>query len=232
MRVLGIIPARGGSKGIPGKNIKILGNKPLLAYTIESANNSKLLTKLILSSNDSEIINCAKKYNVQVPFKRPDELATDESPSILTVIHALKELKAQGEEFDAVCILQVTSPFRSKDIIDKAILKFEQSKTDSLVSVLKVPREYNPHWVFEKDLKGGLIISTGEKNIISRRQDLPDAFYRDGSIYITKTTVILNQQSLYGKSISYIESDSLFHVNIDTMEDWKKAEEIQEKYNL
>lgn len=232
MRVLGIIPARGGSKGIPRKNVKILGNKPLLAYTIESAKQSSLLTKIILSSNDEEIIACGKKYGVEAPFIRPNELATDESPTLLTVIHALETLKKQGETFDAVCLLQVTNPFRIVGFIDKAIEKFKTSTLDSLVSVLKVPNEYNPHWVFEKDSVGNLKISTGEKNIITRRQELPDAYFRDGSIYLTKTEVILNAQSLYGKTIGYIESISKFHVNIDTMDDWKKAEEIQKTYHL
>jgi N-acylneuraminate cytidylyltransferase len=226
MKILGIIPARGGSKGIPNKNIKVLGNKPLLAYTIEAAKNSKLLTKTILSSDDEAIINIAKKYELEVPFVRPANLATDESPTILTVIHALNFYKEQGIVFDAVCLLQVTNPFRLGRFIDTAIQKFITAKSDSLVSVLEVPHEFNPHWVFKKNNEGYLKISTGESAIITRRQDLPTSFYRDGAIYITKSSVILEQHSLYGKSISYIESDKNRHVNIDTMEDWKKAEEL------
>lgn len=226
MKILGIIPARGGSKGIPNKNIKILGEKPLLAYTIEAAKKSKLLTKTILSSDDEAIINIAKKYDLEVPFVRPANLATDESPTILTVIHALNFYKEQGIVFDAVCLLQVTNPFRLDEFIDAAIQKFINSKTDSLVSVLEVPHEFNPHWVFEKNNEGYLKISTGDSSIITRRQDLPKSFYRDGAIYITKSQVILEQHSIYGKSISYIESDKNRHVNIDTMEDWKKAEEL------
>jgi len=100
MRILGIIPARGGSKGVPGKNIKILVDKPLIAYTIQAANNAKLLTDVVLSSDDNDIINCAKNYKIQIPFKRPKELATDESPTILTVVHALNFFKnMEGEDF-------------------------------------------------------------------------------------------------------------------------------------
>lgn len=232
MRVLGIIPARGGSKGVPGKNIKLLAGKPLIAYTIEAANNANLITTCILSSDDDTIINCARGYRIKIPFKRPSELATDESPTILTVIHALNFFKEKEIYFDAVCLLQVTSPFRTSEFIDKAIVKFQEAKTDSLVSVLKVPNEFNPHWVFEKNANGNLKISTGEEEIITRRQELPEAYYRDGSIYITKTEVILNQKSLYGTSIAYIESNLGNYVNIDTIEDWKKAAKLQKKYNL
>ncbi|MGV8947226.1 MAG: cytidylyltransferase domain-containing protein [Lutibacter sp.] len=232
MRVLAIIPARGGSKGVPKKNIKFLGGKPLIAYTIEAAKNAKGITKLILSSENDEIIKIAKDYGLEAPFKRPANLATDESPTILTVIHALDYYKEKGVEFDAVCILQVTNPFRTSEFIDQAISQFKNAQTDSLISVLEVPHEYNPHWIFEKNAKGNLEISTGESEIISRRQELPVAYYRDGSIYITKTDVILNQKSLYGKSIAYIEADKTTHVNIDTMEDWEKAEQILIKFGL
>jgi len=232
MRILGIIPARGGSKGVPKKNIKLLGGKPLIAYTIEAAKNAKGLTRLILSSDNDEIIKIARDYGLEVPFKRPENLAIDESPTNLTVIHALEYFKEKGIEFDAVCLLQVTNPFRTSEFIDKAIEKFKMAQTDSLVSVLEVPHEYNPHWVFEKNAKGNLEICTGESEIISRRQDLPISYYRDGSIYIAKTAVILNQKSLYGKSIAYIEADKTSHINIDTMEDWEKAEQMLIKLGL
>ena len=226
MRILGIIPARGGSKGVPNKNIKLLGRKPLIAYTIEAAQNAKGLTKVILSSDCDEIIKIANDYGLEAPFKRPSNLATDESPTILTVLQALEYFKEKGIEFDAVCLLQVTNPFRTSEFIDNAIEKFKNSTADALISVLEVPHEFNPHWVFEKNAKGNLEISTGETELISRRQELPVSYYRDGSIYMTKTEVILNQQSLFGKSIAYIEADKTTHINIDTMKDWEKAEKM------
>ena len=127
-------------------------------------------------------------------------------------------------DYDAVCLLQPTNPFRTHDFIDAAILKFKEVITDSLVSVLEVPHQFNPHWVFEKNNEGHLVISTGENEIITRRQNLPATFYRDGSIYLTKTSVVLNKKSLYGNSISSIKSDAATHLNIDTMEDWNRAE--------
>jgi CMP-N,N'-diacetyllegionaminic acid synthase len=231
MNILGIIPARGGSKGVLGKNIKLLGEKPLICYTIDATKDSKLLNEVILSSDDDEIMAVANELGLKIPFKRPDNLATDESPTIDTVIHALEYYKSNGITFDAVCLLQVTNPFRTGKFIDEAITKFQNSNTDSLISVLEVPHEYNPHWIFEENTNGNLKISTGEEKIITCRQNLPTSFYRDGSIYIAKVEVIMKQRSLYGKSISYILADKDRHVNIDTMKDWKIAEELVEKLN-
>lgn len=226
MKILAIIPARGGSKGVPGKNIKFLGGKPLLAYTSEIALQSKLLTEVIVSTDDEQIIEVANNLGLKVPFVRPLELAKDDTPTIDVIIHALKWYQNQGVLFDAICLLQVTSPFRTLEFLDKAIIKFVESGCDSLVSVQKVPHEYNPHWVFEENSEGNLQLATGENQIIPRRQELPVAYHRDGSIYITKTEVLLATRSLYGKSIGFIVSDSDFYVNIDTLQDWEKAEEM------
>ncbi|MBZ9787835.1 acylneuraminate cytidylyltransferase family protein [Psychroflexus sp. CAK57W] len=226
MRVLGIIPARGGSKGIPGKNIKTLGGKPLLYHTIDAAKESRLLSQVILSSDDAEIIDLAKSVGLEVPFVRPAHLATDQSGSLEVVQHALNFFVEKGEVFDAVCLLQPTTPFRESGSIDKAIQKFAENSFDSLISVREVPAEFNPHWVFEADEKACLQIATGENEIIKRRQDLPKAYFRDGSIYLTKTDVLLKQHSLYGKRIGYIVSKGERFVNLDTPEDWIKAEKM------
>ena len=225
LRILAIIPARGGSKGVPRKNIKELGGKPLLAYTAEAALTSSLITKVILSTEDEEIMQVGKTHGLEVPFQRPDDLAKDQSGSLGVVQHAVQYFEKQGEFFDAVILLQVTSPFRERGFIDQALEKFITSKADALISVLPVPHEYNPHWVFETDRHNNLKIATGEKQIIKRRQDLPEAYFRDGSIYITKTEVI-KQGSFFGENLTYIESNPAKHVNIDTLEDWEKAEEM------
>ncbi|HKL35120.1 MAG TPA: acylneuraminate cytidylyltransferase family protein [Salegentibacter sp.] len=227
MRILGLIPARGGSKGIPGKNIKPLRGKPLLQYTFEAAKNSKLLNNVILSSEDEAIIEIAKQLELEVPFKRPINLAEDSSSSLEVVQHALNYYLKQGINFDAVCLLQPTTPFRKDGFIDECILKFKDGNFDSLVSVREVPKEYNPHWVFEEN-QGALKIATGEKEIISRRQDLPKAYHRDGAVYLTKTEVLLNENSLFGKNIGFIDTTNSPYANIDTQEDWKKAEEVLE----
>ncbi|HEU4790440.1 MAG TPA: acylneuraminate cytidylyltransferase family protein [Flavobacterium sp.] len=224
MKILAIIPARGGSKGVPGKNIKLLNGKPLLAYTSEIALQSKHLTEVIVSTEDGKIVEVAKRLGIKVPFIRPMELAQDDTPTIDVVFHALQWYEDQNIFFDAVCLLQVTSPFRTLEFLDKALEKFIEKNSDSLVSVQRVPHEYNPHWTFEVNIDGNLKIATGEAEIISRRQELPIAYHRDGSIYITKTRVLLKEHSLYGKSTAFIESEPYFYVNIDTLQDWEKAE--------
>ena len=226
MKILGIIPARGGSKGVPGKNIKPLNGKPLLAYTAEVAMQSEFLDEVMLSSDDLSIIEVAKQINLKVPFTRPAELAQDDTPTIAVVKHALEFYEKQNVFFDAVCLLQATSPFRSVSFLNEALVKFIKSGCDSLVSVQKVPHEYNPHWTFETNPDGNLKIATGEKDIITRRQELPEAYHRDGLIYITKAAIVRDQDSLYGQSIAFIESPKAFYVNIDTMEDWERAEQM------
>lgn len=231
MRILAIIPARGGSKGVPGKNIKLLNGKPLLAYTSEIALQSHYLTEVIVSTEDMDIAAVAQSLGIQVPFIRPMALAADHTPTLDVIIHALQWYENQAIFFDAVCLLQATNPFRTLDFLDRAIEKFRVSDCDSLVSVLRIPHEYNPHWTFEVNEDGYLKIATGETEIIPRRQELPIAYHRDGSIYLTKVKVLLEEHSLYGKSIAFIESASDFYVNIDTMDDWEKAEEmIQNKW--
>lgn len=224
MRILAIIPARGGSKGVPRKNIKLLGNKPLIEFTIDSAKNATLLTEIVVSTDDEEIAIAAELAGCKPPFIRPANLAQDHSTSIEVVQHAVEFFEKQNSFFDAVCLLQPTCPFRENGFIDKSIKKFIESDADSLISVLPVPHQYNPHWIFEEN-NGTLKIATGEEKIISRRQDLPNAFHRDGSIYITKIQTLKNG-SFYGSKIAYIESNSNFYVNIDTIADWENAEKI------
>ncbi|SFO48487.1 N-acylneuraminate cytidylyltransferase [Algoriphagus ornithinivorans] len=229
MKILGLIPARGGSKGIPGKNIKALGGKPLLAYTFDSAQESKLLSKVILSSDDSDIIAVANQIGLEVPFTRPENLANDQSPTLPVIAHALRFFEEKGEKFDAICLLQTTYPFRRKGLIDDAIKEFIRTDAEALVSVLPVPHEFNPHWVFEPGQNGFLEIATGEKQIIPRRQDLPTSFFRDGAIYITKSEVILSKNSILSEKLAYIVGDESRYVNLDTFDDWKKAEILVNK---
>lgn len=231
MKILGLIPARGGSKGVPKKNIKLLGKKPLIEYTIDDAKNSKLLTEIVVSTDDEEIAIAAEMLGFKPPFIRPAEFAQDTSTSLEVVQHAIAFFESQNIFFDAVCLLQPTNPFRENGLIDLAIEKFIHTNADCLISVLTIPEEFNPHWAFEESKIGFLKIATGEEKIVSRRQDLPQAFHRDGSIYITKTSVIKNG-SLYGKSITYLESNPIFHVNIDTLKDWETAERLLTQINF
>ncbi|TAD86481.1 MAG: acylneuraminate cytidylyltransferase family protein [Bacteroidetes bacterium] len=225
VKILGIIPARGGSKGVPGKNIKPLSGKPLLHYTAAAALAAKGLTHVLLSSDDEAIIGAGRSMGLEVPFVRPAELSQDSTPTLPVVEHALAFFAQQNVYFDAVCLLQTTSPFRPKGFVDEAIDKFISDDADSLISVVPVPHEFNPHWVFVPGTDGMLRLATGEKDIIARRQLLPPAYIRDGSIYLVKTDVINQKQSFYGDKIAWICSNPEFYVNIDTPKDWVLAEE-------
>lgn len=229
-KILAIIPARGGSKGVPKKNIKLLNGKPLITYTINAAKQCNCIDRLILSSEDDEIIKIAKGLGVEVPFKRPDYLSKDDTGSLEVVQHAIDFFEKQSNYFDAVVLLQPTTPFRENGFIDRAIRKFTNNNCDALISVQPVPHQYNPHWVFKTKGEEYLEISTKDESIIKRRQNLPKAFFRDGSIYITKTKIIKNG-SFYGNKLLYLESSSENFVNIDNLADWKKAEKIAAKLN-
>ncbi|MEL7221693.1 MAG: acylneuraminate cytidylyltransferase family protein, partial [Bacteroidota bacterium] len=231
LKILALIPARGGSKGIPRKNVKLLGDQPLINYTIASALACDGLSTVVVSTDDAEIAQVSQAAGAAVPFMRPAALAADKSPTLDTVIHAINYYQDQGQEFDAVCLLQPTCPFRTSAEISRAIDNFKAAGGDSLISVQEVPHHYNPHWVYEPQEGNGLLkIATGEAEIISRRQDLPKAYHRDGSIYLTKTEVLLEQRSLYGQSIAYVVLNSAHHVNIDTPDDWTEAERLLESF--
>lgn len=194
-------------------------------YTLQSVKESSLLNRTILSSEDQEIIDVAGSLGLEVPFTRPSDLADDRSPTLPVILHALEFFERKGETFDAVCILQLTSPFRRSGMIDEAIQKMDEGNFDSVISMLPVPHEFNPHWIFEPNEEGELFIATGESEIIPRRQELPAAFYRDGGLYLTKTEV-LKKNSLYGARIGYVQGDSERHINLDTMADWEVAEKL------
>ena len=226
MRILGFIPARGGSKGVFRKNIKLLDKKPLIQYSIDIGRASKEVDRLIVSTEDEQIAQISKSLGAEVPFLRPQSLATDSSPTIDSLVYTVQKLKESGYLCDAILLLQPTSPFRSVQDIDTAVAIFKERNCDSLVSVTPVPDEYNPHWVFEETSDGFLEIATGENEIITRRQDLPKAYIRNGAIYITKSEVLLKKKSIYGKSIAFYVMNDKKQVNIDTIEDWKRAEKI------
>jgi CMP-N-acetylneuraminic acid synthetase len=226
MRVLGLIPARGGSKGVPRKNIRLLGGKPLLQYTAETARAARLLSRIVLSTDDEEIAEIGRTCKLDVPFMRPPELAADATPSLLVVKHALEWLGSRGEVFDAVCLLQPTHPFRQAGDIDACIALLAESGADSVVTVLPVPPEHNPHWVFFRSPDGTLRLSTGESTPIPRRQDLPPAFHREGSVYVTRRDVVVKGGSLLGDRVVGYPMDPGKSVNIDTQDDWARAERL------
>ncbi len=226
MRVLGIIPARGGSKGVVRKNVRELGGKPLLAYTVESALTSSRLTRTILSTEDEEIAKLGRDLGVEVPFMRPAELATDSAPTFPVVLHAVKELEKQNELYDAVCLLQPTNPLRRSEDIDGCIELLENSEADSVFTILPVPHEFNPKWVYWETAEGELELSGGDPVPVSRRQDLPDAFHREGSVYVTRRDVLFEHGNLYGSKVCGYRVKKENSINIDSEDDWERAEVI------
>jgi CMP-N-acetylneuraminic acid synthetase len=226
MRVLGFVPARGGSKGIPRKNIRPLNGKPLLQYTAESALAAKRLSRVILSTDDAEIAEVGRRCGLDVPFMRPAELAQDDTPTLPVVQHALRWLEERGEHYDAMCLLQPTHPIRRAEDIDGCIDLLERTPATAVITILPVPPEYNPHWVYFQSDGGFLQISTGDKSPISRRQALPPAFHREGSVYVTRSQVIMEANSLYGDRLVGYPVDRAQRVDIDTLDDWAEAERL------
>ncbi|GGC13147.1 acylneuraminate cytidylyltransferase family protein [Dyadobacter sediminis] len=220
--ILCIIPARKGSKGVPGKNLKLLGGKPLIQYTIESAIECKWLSTIAVSSDCENILQISRRFKgIETPFVRPAEFAHDSAPSILVLNHAVKYYQEQGKKFDYVCLLQPTAPFRSKNLINKAIVKIMETKADCLATVSKIPDQYNPNWAFQMSKDEQIFPMMKEEMLVSCRQQLTDAFYRNGKVYIIKTELIQNGILLGGKIIGLVSEPG---INIDTQSDWEKAE--------
>jgi CMP-N,N'-diacetyllegionaminic acid synthase len=226
IRILAVIPARGGSKGVPRKNIRRLNGKPLLQYTTEAALAAQRLTRVIVSTDDDEIAELGRRCGVEVPFLRPPHLAEDGTPMIAVVQHALAHMEHAGDRFDAVSVLQPTCPFRPRGEIDGCIETLERTGVDAVMTVAVVPSEYNPHWVYLAGEDGCLRLVTGAAEPIPNRQALPQAFHRDGSVYVTRRQVIVERHSFYGDRVLGCLVAPEGRVNIDTLDDWHAAERV------
>lgn len=227
-RVLGVITARGGSKGILGKNIKELLGKPLIWYTIDAAKKSGVFDRIILSTDDEKIAEVAKGYGCEVPFMRPKELAADKTPHLPVMRHAVSFLKEkEGYSPDYTVILQPTSPLRRAFHIKGAVELLQKSGADSVVSVSELPAHYHPKWQFGLAFDNKLNIFTGEpfSQIVNRRQDLPKTYTRNGAIYLFKPELLFKDPpSFYGDNVCGYVMDQKYNVNIDSIEDWERAE--------
>lgn len=229
-KILGVITARGGSKGIPGKNIKMLGDKPLIAYTIEAARKSNLITHLIVSTDDEAIARTAKEYGAEVPFMRPKELAQDITPHLPVMRQAIEFMEKKLDLlFDYVVIFQPTSPFRTVDDIDGTIQKLIDTGADSAVSVCEVDSSAHPMKI--KKLEGDRVRPYClEEPEGARRQDLPVAYKRSSAVYAMKRDLIMKANRLYGEFIvgHIVPTDR--SIDIDTPFDWLKAEYMLEDF--
>lgn len=221
MKILVIIPARGGSKGIPHKNIKPLAGKPLIHYTIDVARQIVANEDICVSTDDPEIIQCVEDYGVKVPFVRPSELATDTAGTYEVLLHALKYYEQQGKTYDVVILLQNTSPFRTPKQVKEALALYN-SNLDMVVSVKECSA--NPYYcVFEENEYGYLNICKGDGSI-TRRQDAPKVYEYNGAIYVINPKS-LKEMPLYKftKRIKYV-MDEKSSLDLDTMNDWHMAE--------
>lgn len=222
MKILAIIPARGGSKGLPEKNIKVLGNIPLIGWSINSANESKLITKIIVSSDSEKIIKLAKQYNAEVPFVRPDHLASDTASSKDVLIHAIEWYRTKKEFFDYIVLLQPTTPYRQKGDIDKMIAKAIETNADLVVSVKET--DSNPYYVLFEENENGFLHKSKKANF-TRRQDCPKVYEYNGSIYVIKVESLLKENSLaFEKTIKFEMKNPIFSVDIDNQFDFDFAE--------
>jgi CMP-N-acetylneuraminic acid synthetase len=199
MRVLGIVTARGGSKGIPGKNLRPLLGKPLLQYTAEAALAAKRLTRVILSTEDKEIADVGRQCGLEVPFLRPMELARDNTPHLPVLQDAVRRLEQAGESYDAILTLQPTNPLRLPSDIDGAIELLEKTGADSVISFVAVGEKHPARMKFVDEQGRVIDPPFAEKLEGQRRQDLPKLYLREGSIYLTRHDVLMKQNSLKGR---------------------------------
>jgi CMP-N,N'-diacetyllegionaminic acid synthase len=220
-QVLAIIPARGGSKGLPGKNIMELGGKPLISWTIHAAQKSKYIDRVILSSDDAEICATAGYYGCEVPFTRPEELATDAADSASVVLHALEQMERK-DSFDIIVLLQPTSPFRNERHIDEALEQFVDGDALSLVSVNALNKSME--WLFVINQQNHTLQRLGQTGrLATRRQDLPPIYALNGALYLINKEHFMKTQRFIDELTQAYIMESKASVDIDTQEDFDYA---------
>lgn len=221
-KVLGLIPARGGSKGIPGKNIRMLNGKPLLAYAAQAAQESGMVDRLVLTTDSEEIATLGKDLGIEVPFIRPADLAQDDTPMLPVIEHAVHFVESAGWQPDVILLLQPTAPLRKAEHIQQAVKKLVDEKCDSVVSVVEVPRHYVPDFVLR--LEEGKLKPFLDAPLATRRQDARPAYSRDGTIYAFRRDVLVHKNTIYGDDCRPLTIPADQSCNLDTMDDWYEAE--------
>ncbi|WP_289140212.1 cytidylyltransferase domain-containing protein [uncultured Brevibacillus sp.] len=225
-KVLAIIPARGGSKGVPRKNVRELAGKPLIAWTIEAGKKSTYIDELIVSSEDAEIIGVAEQYGAHVPFVRPKHLAADGTPGLDPVFHALTELP----DYDYVVLLQPTSPLRLTEDIDRCIEQVLNSGVPAAVSVTEP--EKSPYWMYtlqENRLMKPLI---AQEEVPVRRQDLPPVYALNGAVYVAEVEWLWKSKSFVTEETSAFIMPKSRSYDIDTEDDFLLCEWMINKENV
>lgn len=225
-KILALIPARGGSKGIQKKNIKLLFGKPLIAWTIDQAKKSEYLNKIIVTTEDEEIGEISRSWGADI-IKRPKELAKDESPTIDAIFHALEVLKSENYNPDIIILLQPTSPLRTTKDIDNAMELFLNTNCESVVSVCEL--KHSPYWCFEIE-KGYLKSLFGDEYLRRRRQDLENVYMPNGAMYISTPENLRKYKGFYClRTIPYIMPPER-GIDIDNEVDFMLAELLTKRY--
>jgi N-acylneuraminate cytidylyltransferase len=222
VRLLALIPARAGSKGLPGKNTRALAGQSLIERAVRCAHESKVVDRVVLTTDDPHAAEIARRCGADVPFPRPAELAGDSSPMFDVVAHALGELMRGGYQCDAVLLLQPTSPLREPRHIKRAVELLPGK--DSVCSVVPLPATHNPYYVMRIREDGALDNFLADGKRYTRRQDVPPAYVRDGTIYLTAVETITQHKSLYGAHCQPLILSPEESLSIDTLEDWNSAE--------
>ena len=218
--VLAIVPARGGSKGVPRKNLRMAGGKPLLAWTVETARRSRYVDRLIVSSEDAEIIATARELGCDVPFVRPADLARDDTPGIDPVLHALATLPP----FDWVVLLQPTSPLRSAQDIDGCIEACALHGANACVSVSRA--DQSPYWMFSMESDNRLRPLLPDRQLPDRRQDLPPVYLLNGAVYVARRAWLMEVRSFITEETRGYAMPGKRSIDIDTEQDLKLFELI------
>lgn len=193
--VVAVIPARGGSKAIPRKNVVTVGGRPLIAYTIEAARQARSIARIIVSTDDAEIAEVARQWGAEVPFTRPAALARDDTPGVEPLVHAAEWLRDHGGVPAWIMLLQATSPLRDADDIDAAVALAYARDADAVVAV--TPVRHHPHWSKKLTADGRLAEAFPSERAYAARQELPDVFGIAGALYLVKTDVLLARKTFY-----------------------------------
>jgi CMP-N-acetylneuraminic acid synthetase len=221
--VLGLVPARGGSKGIPGKNIRPLAGFTLLEYVARTARESEVVDRLVLSTDDPRIAAEGERVGLEVPFLRPAHLAADDTPMLAVIEHAVEALEQGGWSPEIIVLLQPTSPLRRPAHIRAAVEDLRASRADSVVTVLELPRHLSPDYVMRID-EGHLVPFLAQGAAITRRQDARPALVRDGTVYAFWRRTLRETGSLYGRRCRPLIIPAAESLTLDSEEDWTEAE--------
>lgn len=231
LRVLGVVTARGGSKGLPGKNIRPLCGKPLIGWTIDVARASSTIDAVIVSTDAAEIAAVAEQFGAEVPFIRPPELSGDTASSIDVVVHAIDTLALGGRHFDIVVLLEPTSPLREPSDIDIGVQKMIDTRAEAVVSVCRAECTH-PAFMFRKKEDSRLVPYMGAQPTGLRRQDIESVYFLEGTLYASRVEVLKAKRSFYHEGTVAFEVPKWKSLEVDDIDDFCMIEALAKQKGL